>query len=145
MGSELLGRSPCQKNYKAIFEERFPYYLTIGMSADEYWSGDCTLAKAYRKADEIRRNERNHELWLQGLYIYEALCDVSPLLRAFAKNGTKPLPYPSEPYPITAKEAKERKAEEYKARIKRFKERISAWAEKTNMEQEVKEDERYRC
>ena len=30
---------------------------------------------------------------MQGLYIYEALCDVAPILHAFAKPGTKPLPY----------------------------------------------------
>ena len=35
--------------------------------------------------------------WEQGLYIYEALCDVSPILRAFSK-ATKPLQYPQQPY-----------------------------------------------
>ena len=32
------------------------------------------------------------------MYIYEALCDVSPVLHAFSKDGTKPLPYSEVPY-----------------------------------------------
>lgn len=37
-------------------------------------------------------------MWKQGMYIYEALCDVSPILHTFSKNGTKPLPYSKAPY-----------------------------------------------
>lgn len=39
-----------------------------------------------------------------GMYIYEAMCDVSPVLHAFARKGTKPIPYRTEPYPIGKKE-----------------------------------------
>ena len=62
---------------------------------------------AYRKAAEIRNQRKNQELWLQGMYIYEALCDVAPVMRAFVKKGTKPGKYPEEPYPLTAKEREE--------------------------------------
>ena len=62
------------------------------------------LAKYYRQADEIKRNRRNQELWLQGMYIYEALCDVSPVMNAFAKKGTKPNPYTDHPYPLSSKD-----------------------------------------
>ena len=77
------------------------------------------LAKWYRKAEEMRQNRRNEELWLQGMYIYEALCDVSPLLHAFAKRGTKPVPYPDHPYSITSKDMEEEK--ERKVRLEREK------------------------
>lgn len=96
----------------------FPYYLSIGMTYEQYWEGDPALAKFYRDAEELRNEKRNQDLWLQGMYIYDALCDVSPVLRAFAKKGTKPLPYPANPYPLTEKqrrreqEAKERKLAE---------------------------------
>jgi hypothetical protein len=53
--------------------------------------------------------KRNQELWLQGMYIYEALCDVSPILHAFAKRGTKPVPYTEQPYPLSNKEVKRAK------------------------------------
>ena len=84
------------------------------MTYEQYWEGDCTLTKYYRKADEIRKERLNEELWLQGMYIYEALCDVSPVLHAFAKKGTKPQPYSAKPYAIT--ETQHKRAEEEKAR-----------------------------
>ncbi len=93
--------------YTNKFYEVFPYYLSIGMTYEQFWEGDPTLVIYYRKAEELRNKQRNQELWLQGLYIYDALCDVAPILHAFAKKGTKPNPYPSEPYPLTAKEHKQ--------------------------------------
>ena len=74
------------------------------MTPEQYWDGDPMLAKYYRQADELKRKRKNQELWLQGMYIYEALCDVSPILRPFAKKGTKPVPYPDHPYAITTAE-----------------------------------------
>lgn len=100
--------------YTEKFYEVFPYYLSIGMTYEQFWEGDCTLTKYYRKADEIRKERRNEELWLQGMYIYEALCEVSPVLHAFAKKGTKPLPYSTKPYAIT--ESQHKRDEEEKER-----------------------------
>lgn len=79
----------------------------MGMTPGEYWNGDCELVKYYRKADWIRKRERNAELWLQGMYVYEAILDLAPILRAFVKNP-KPEPYSKEPYPMTDKEKRER-------------------------------------
>ena len=96
--------APFSNSYTKTFYDHFPYYLSIGMTPEQYWDGDPSLAKYYRKSDEIRRERRNQELWLQGMYIYEALCDVSPVLNAFAKKGTKPNPYPDHPYPLSTKD-----------------------------------------
>ena len=112
-GSEQNSSAP-SFTYTEKFYELFPYYLSIGMTPEQYWDGDCTLTKYYRKADEIRKERRNEELWLQGMYIYEALCDVSPIFHAFAKKGTKPQPYSEQPYVITA--AQQKRAEEERAR-----------------------------
>ena len=114
------GRSvPFSNSYTAKFYEVFPYYLSIGMSPEQYWDGDSTLVRYYRKADEIKRTRRNQELWLQGMYIYEALCDVSPVLNAFAKKGTKPNPYTDHPYPISTKDIDaEKKLREQRERDK---------------------------
>lgn len=101
--------------YTERFYEAFPYYLSIGMTYEQYWDGDCTLTKYYRQADELRSERRNQELWLQGMYTYEAICDVSPILHAFAKKGAKPHPYPSKPYAISEKQIrKEREEKERK-------------------------------
>ena len=100
---------PFSNSYTSKFYEVFPYYLSIGMTPEQYWDGDPSLPKYYRKADELKWKRKNQELWLQGMYIYEALCDVSPIFHAFAKRGTKPSPYPDHPYSLTANEREDEK------------------------------------
>ena len=121
--------SPSSFTYTDKFYEYFPYYLAIGMTPEQYWEGDCTLPKYYRKAEELRNEKRNQELWLQGMYVYEAICDVSPILHAFAKKGTKPTPYTSKPYPLTNKQV-EQEEEEKQRKVaekgKRFMEAMAA-------------------
>lgn len=51
-----------------------------------------------------------------GMYIYEALCDVSPILHAFAKNGAKPIEYRTEPYPLFGKDKPKEKSEQQEER-----------------------------
>ena len=127
-GSEPTGSAP-SFTYTEKFYELFPYYLAIGMTYDQYWNDDPTLVKYYRKAAEIQKERRNEELWLQGMYIYEALCDVSPILHAYAKKGTKPQPYSDKPYSITETQRK-REEEEHARKIaekgKRFMNAIMA-------------------
>ena len=102
------GRSaPISNSYTQAFYDNFPYYLSIGMTSEQYWDGDSTLTKYYRKADELNRKRKNEELWLQGMYIYEALCAVSPVMNAFAKKGTKPRPYADHPYALTNRDREE--------------------------------------
>lgn len=100
--------------YTEKFDELFPHYLSIGMTEEQYWDKDCTLVAAYRKAEELRMNRRNQEMWLQGAYFYEALWRVSPVLHAFAKKGVKPVPYLSEAYAIDEKQAELREEEHAK-------------------------------
>lgn len=126
MGCERVTAPP--KSYTETFEETFPYYLSIGMTSAEFWRGDCDLCKAYRKAEELRISRVNREAWLSGAYIYDALCRVSPILRAFAEEGTAAEPYPSRPYPITAAEVRERQEEELLRRAAEF----AAYADEYN-------------
>ena len=88
-------------SYSEIFYKQFPYYLSIGMNEEQYWDKDPLLTKYYREAEEIRKERVNQELWLQGRYVYDAISNLSPILHAFAKKGTKAKPYLNEPYPIT--------------------------------------------
>ena len=119
------------QSYTEIFEQLCPYYMSIGMSYDDFWSGDVSMVKAYRKAYELREKRRNQELWLQGCYVYEALCDASPLFRFTMKKGAiKPEPYPKEPYPITAAEVREREEREARKKEERLKAAFTAFAER---------------
>lgn len=104
--------------------------MSIGMTYDEFWNQDVGLTEVYREANELRDKRRNQELWLQGMYIYEALCDASPLFRFSMKKGTvKPEPYVKEPYPITASEVKARKEQEARQKEERFKAEFARFAE----------------
>ena len=91
------------------FEKICPYFISIGMSYEQFWYEDVEIAQTFLKAFEIKEKrraiERKWTLWEQGLYIYEALCDVSPILRAFSKVK-KPLQYPTKPYDIEELEEK---------------------------------------
>jgi len=85
-----------------VFNELSPYFISIGMTYDQFWRDDVDIAKHYFKAYKIKL-ERDLDtmewtVWKQGLYFYEALCYVSPILNAMAKKNTKPLPYPSAPH-----------------------------------------------
>lgn len=113
MGGELVESQPASL-YTDVFNAKFPEYLSYGMTPRQYWDDDCTLTKAYRQAEKIRWERKNTELWIQGAYIYEALCDVSPVLRAFAKNGTKPQKYRSEPIELFGSAEQDKHKEEIK-------------------------------
>lgn len=99
-------------SFTEIFYNHLPFYLSIGMSYEQYWNDDCTIAIYYRKAYELQRSRTNEQLWLQGLYIYDALIDVAPALRAM--GAKPPEKYPEEPYPITDKEMEQRKIKKAK-------------------------------
>ena len=105
--------------------------MSIGMSYDDFWNGDVSMVRAYLKAQELRDRRRNQDLWLQGMYFYEALCDASPLFRFSMKKGTiKPEPYVKEPYPITEAEVREREEREAKAKEERLKAEFALFAER---------------
>ena len=130
-GSEHNSSAP-SLTYTEKFYELFPYYLAIGMTYNQYWNDDPTLVRHYRKADEIRKERRNEELWLQGMYIYEALCDVSPVLHAFAKKGEKPQPYSERPYAITETQHRRVEEEKERKRIEKGKRFMEALMKSTN-------------
>lgn len=99
-GGGVSNRPAPLTTYTERFEELCPYYLSIGMTYEQYWEQDCEAVKYFRRAAAIKQEIDNQQLWLQGLYFYEALCCVAPVLNAFAKKGAKPVPYRSEPYPF---------------------------------------------
>ncbi len=140
-----VNKDPAPFSYSEQFYEQLPYYLSIGMTWDEYWNDDCMKAKYYRQAFELSKKRDNQKLWMLGAYFYEALCDVTPVLHAFAKKGSKPLPYPSEPFPLTKKEAEDIKKAKELAKTATMKARMASWAAQDNamqakLSKEVKQD-----
>lgn len=78
----------------------------------------------------MQRSRMNEQLWLQGLYVYEAICDVSPALRAM--GAKEPVKYSEEPYPITDKEIEERRKKQAKAKFEQMKTKAEAFAARFN-------------
>lgn len=124
MGCELLNEeATTQKTYTEIFEESFPFYLAIGMSYAEYWEGDCSLARYYRKAYQIKQDEINHNAWLQGLYVYDA---VSTVVHNALKNNNDPKKhYAEKPYDF--KPDREKTEAEKAREVEIEQEKAAAW------------------
>lgn len=131
-GSERENRSASPCPYTDIFNDKFPYYLSIGMTEEQYWDRDSCLVKYYRQAEELRRERVNQELWLQGMYFYDALARVSPILHAFAKKGTKAQPYVEEAYPINKKKMEDVKVKKEKAKSEKGVRYMQAYMVKNN-------------
>lgn len=112
----------------------------MGMTYDEFWHGEPSLVKDYRKAHDMKRHEKNYELWLQGKYIFDAL-RCGPLLVGFPEKGYKPprgSGYPDMPYPLSDKEAQEREIMRENENTKRFIAQLEAES-KRNLEKAKKE------
>lgn len=129
MGEDGNVSSPL--SFTEVFEELCPEYMAMGMTYDEYWNGDPVLPKYYRKMTKIKNKQRNRELWLQGMYIYEALCDASPLFRSLDKHP-KPLPYSSEPYSLDEEEKKQKEERKAKREAEKMQAEMEAWMKKVN-------------
>ena len=99
----------------------------MGMSYEQFWEGEPSLARAYRRADEINRRRLNQELWLNGRYMVEALTATVGNMLSKSKHE-----YPAEPMPITAAELEERKEREQKAKMERIKAAFTARALSVN-------------
>lgn len=85
------------------------------MTYDQYWHGDPWLVRDYLKAEEYRRERENHNAWLSGLYVAQAI--DSTVGNAFRKENDSPAEYPEKPIPLygEAEESdEEREAKEQK-------------------------------
>ena len=111
--------------------------MSIGMSYDEFWNQDVDLVRVYRKADELKRRRQNDALWMQGLYIRDAL--LSTVGNMFSGKGATPNEYPKEPYPITVEQIEEKEKEKHRIMEERMKADFAALAAKMAKRQMPKE------
>ena len=112
------------KKYSDTFDECFPLYLSIGMSSAEYWDGDNDLPKQYRKAFKLRQENANHEAWLHGLYVYDAVISAMSHMN---KEKSDHKQYAEKPYDFTPRK-KEEKVEEAKAQAEVW---LKSWVSAT--------------
>lgn len=141
--SRLISREKSKVEYISLtktFEELCPIYMSYGMSYDEFWYGEPYRAKFYLDSHKLKVKQKDEEMWIQGMYIYEALCKVSPVLHAFSKKGTKPLPYAEKPYLTSAPALETQKDKEKEVENARLIARIhfENWARATKKQFENK-------
>lgn len=80
--------------------------MALGVTYDEYWHGNYAKLPYYVAAHELYREQKNQEMYLQGLYEYEAFHSV---ISEFSwnmggKKGKKPKAYRDYPIAITERE-----------------------------------------
>lgn len=114
---EMLASSSkrASETKEETFKRLYPYYMSIGMSYDEYWNGEPELVKYYREAYLLKGKQRNQELWLQGYYVYNAV--ATALGNGFRKKGTSPTSYIEKPIPMNRLEIKEDQEHKEKEQI----------------------------
>lgn len=103
------------KKIGEVFDELCAFYMSIGVSYDEFWFGDYTRLKYYVKAWELKQErdseEANFRLYLAGLYNFNAFSSV---IGTFAwglggKRGSKPEGYLEAPIAFTENEKRAEK------------------------------------
>lgn len=96
--------------------------MICGMTYEQFWYGDPCLAIPFRKAHELQVEQRNQELWLQGLYFYNAVSVA--INNAFSKQKQKYINKPLQLFPPSEDERKAQIAENNRklvARLNAFK------------------------
>lgn len=107
-----------------IFERLCPYYMTYGMSYEDYWYGDPWRMKAYKDAYDLRNRQQNTMMWLNGIYYNHAVSVA--LANAFRKKGSPPVKYLEKPLDVFPKTELEEAAEQEKKQ-KELILKLSAW------------------
>ncbi len=98
------------------------YYMAIGVSFDEFWNGDYTQLKYRIEANRLMLEERNREMWIQGMYVYDAVTTAM----YNANRGKKPQKeYMDKPIRITKPSEEEKEAEAQKI-LEQFKASLTA-------------------
>lgn len=122
-----------------VFREALPYYLSIGMTDDQYWERDPYLVQDYYKAHLLAVEQRNQEMYMQGLYNFKAFKAVIENFNygLGGKKGKRPEGYFTEPIRITPLTESEKRIKAEKDR-KKLISSLTAW-EKTWNKQHGKE------
>lgn len=116
-GTEQESNQP--RTNEELYVMMFPYYLSLGCSYNEFWNESGFVAAAYLEAEIYRREQINHDMWLQGLYFSSAV--NSALANAFwNKKGRKPDGYLQYPIAFTEREKEAEKERRRQETIKFF-------------------------
>lgn len=108
-----------------------PYFMHYGMTWQEYWYESLDRLAAFWQKHQFDVESRNQELWLQGVYIRDAVASVLD-----SKHRVK---YPDKPYRITDLTEAERE-EENRRKVEKLREQLMDIKRRSDMRR--KESER---
>ena len=134
MGDGIEKSDATPKSLKEIFDEVFPYYLSLGMTYDQFFNDRVELVIAYRKADKLRNKRINQQMWLQGIYVRYAL--ASTVGNMFIKSKQDAVNYPEKPLPLTLEEHMDEKLEKEKEKFELMKKKMEIMS--TNINKKMK-------
>lgn len=95
--------------------------MHYGVPYDVFWNGDYCSFKYYAEVYKLDVERRNQELWMQGMYNYEAFATV--MSRTMDKRSKAK--YPDKPYRITEMSEDEKEAEK-KRMVDDFRRKLNA-------------------
>lgn len=103
------------------------------MSYDLFWYGDPSAVRLFRESDRLSMCRADYLAWLQGRYVYDAMCLVAPAYRTFSKRP-KPRPYVEKPYmerleDIEREKTHERQLENGRIAAERIARMVNRWKE----------------
>lgn len=107
--------------FSDMLDKMCAYWMLYGVPYDVFWDGDYTQLKYYLEKHKLEVEQRNQELWMQGLYVYEAVS--AALSRAFEKHSKAQ--YPDKPHRLTPL-SEEEKEEEKKRKVEEFRNQLLA-------------------
>lgn len=92
-----------------------------GMTWDEFWFGPLERYAYFWKKHQLEIEQKNHELWLQGLYIRQAIDS--------AFDSRQKCKYPDKPHRITELTESEQRIEDEK-KLATMRERLNAYKDR---------------
>lgn len=102
-------------------EDLLPFYLSIGVTYDQFMDSCPKELEPYDAAYKETMNRKNFMAHLQGVYFADAI--AATIGNMFKKHGTKTIKYPDEPhriFPMTEEEIEKKKEEELEKAINYF-------------------------
>lgn len=85
------------------------------MSYEQFWYGNPKLVIAYREAHKLKIEQVNQQLWLQGLYIHNAVGVL--LANMFKSKGATPEKYMEQPIDLFHREKTESEKVEQRNKV----------------------------
>lgn len=93
----------------------------MGIDYNLFWKLNPRKLEPFLKARDLKIKRKNEEMWLQGVYIYEAVSTA--IYNNFREKGKKAIPYMEEPiklFEYTEQEKEMRAKREREKAIKFF-------------------------